>query len=228
MTQRGTVIGQYGHQSHHQPGLGMRILVGALRLALPVLAYGVLIAACWELRSVPNTWFDGLLPGPLASSWLTQGHAALAGVFFLNALVNRRYGLEHALWHVALGWLLAAAVIFSFALRLDPDPPEVILPPFHVSAAFFCALIAGHVTAAFVFDRTRGVQWWTAPLYAGVFGGLVFCAAFYALVQPGGGAEWALRMATDMGLKTVMAFVLLVPYFVLRPVIRPMPGFGGF
>jgi uncharacterized PurR-regulated membrane protein YhhQ (DUF165 family) len=102
-----------------------------------------------------------------------------------------------------------------------------VLPAPVVAAAFAGGLILGHVVAAFVFDRTRGIHWWTAPLWASVIGGLIFVAVYFGLAQPGG-AEWLGRAGVAAAVMTVMAVLLLVPYFVLRPVIRPLPGFGGF
>jgi hypothetical protein len=35
-------------------------------------------------------------------------------------------------------------------------------------------------------------------------------------------------MSIDIALKALMAFALLVPYFILRPVVRPREGMGGY
>jgi hypothetical protein len=35
-------------------------------------------------------------------------------------------------------------------------------------------------------------------------------------------------MSIDAGVKAAMSFALLIPYFALRPIVRPSGGLGGF
>jgi queuosine precursor transporter len=222
-----SAIGAYGHQHHDEPSAAAQFAANTMRLVLPVIAYVVTLAAAWAWRSVPATWFDGIAPGMTPSAWLTQGHVLIAAAFFLNNLVSRRYGLDLAVWHVLASWIVLGLFVIASLARLDPRLPEVALPPALEAFAFAGGLIVAHVVAAFVFDRTRGIMWWTAPFYASLIGGLVFVAIFYGVVQPGG-AEWTARALIDAGVKAAMAVAMLIPYFILRPVVRPMPGFGGF
>lgn len=226
MTQN-SAIGAYGHHHHDEQNAMATFAANTLRLFLPVVAYVVTLAAAWAWRSVPAAWFDGLLPDMTPSAWLTQGHVLIAAAFFLNNLVSRRYGMDLAVWHVLASWIVLAIVVIASLARIDPRLPEIALPPALEAFALAGGLIVAHVAAAFVFDRTRGIHWWTAPLYASLIGGIVFVAIFYGVVQPGG-PEWTTRALIDAGVKTAMAFVMLIPYFILRPVVRPMPGFGGF
>ena len=227
MAQHSTV-GQYGHQGHDEPSLFSRLFVGLFRLIFPVTAYCVTLAAAWELQAVPALWFDGLVAGVQPSIWLTQGHILVPAAFLLNNLVNRRYGLDTALWHVVVSWAVLGVFVAASMARLDPRLPEIVLPPMLMVSAFVGALIVAHAIAAFFFDRTRGTDWWTAPLYASLIGGVVFVGIYYSIVQPGGEGVWLNRMIIDAGVKVAMAFVLLIPYFLLRPIVRPLPGFGGF
>lgn len=222
-----SAIGAYGHHHHDEPGALAQFAANVMRLFLPVIAYVITLAAAWAWRSVPATWFDGLAPGMTPSVWLTQGHVLIALAFFLNNLVSRRYGMDLAMWHVLASWIVLGLLVIASLARLDPRLPVVELPPVAEAFAFAGGLIVAHGIASFVFDRTRGVLWWTAPFYASFVGGLVFVAIFYGVVQPGG-AEWTSRALIDAGVKAAMAVAMLVPYFVLRPVVRPMPGFGGF
>lgn len=222
-----SAIGAYGHHHHEEPGAAAQLTANVLRLLLPVIAYVVTLAAAWAWHSVPAAWFDGIAPGVTPSAWLTQGHVLIALAFFLNNLVSRRYGLDLAVWHVLASWMLLGLLVIASLARLDPRLPEVALPPALEAFAFAGGLIVAHVVAAFVFDRTRGIIWWTAPFYASLIGGFVFVAIFYGILQPGG-AEWTLRALIDAGVKAAMAVAMLIPYFILRPVVRPMPGFGGF
>lgn len=226
MTQN-SAIGAYGHHHHDEPSVAATFAVNTLRLLLPVVAYVVTMAAAWAWKSIPATWFDGMIPSMTPSAWLTQGHVLVAAAFFLNNLVSRRYGMDLAVWHVLTSWIILGLLVIASLARVDPRLPDIALPPVLEAFAFAGGLILAHVAAAFVFDRTRGIHWWTAPLYASLIGGVVFVAIFYGVVQPGG-AEWTTRALLDAGVKAVMAVAMLIPYFVLRPVVRPMPGFGGF
>jgi queuosine precursor transporter len=226
MTQN-PAMGAYGHQHHDEPGAVAQVATNVLRLLLPVIAYVVTLAAAWAWRAMPATWFDGLAAGVTPSQWLTQGHVLVAAAFFLNNLVSRRYGMDLAVWHVLASWVVLGLVVLAGLAGVDPRLPAIDLPPAIEAVAFAGGLIVAHIVAAFVFDRTRGVHWWTAPFYSALIGGLVFVGIFYGVVQPGG-ADWTVRALIDAGVKAAMAVAMLIPYFLLRPVVRPMPGFGGF
>jgi hypothetical protein len=221
-----SAIGTYSHHHHDEPSALAQAAIAILRLALPVVAYVITLAAAWSWQSVPATWFDGLAPGVTPSAWLTQGHVLIALAFFLNNLVSRRYGLDLAVWHALASWIVLGAFVVASLARLDPRLPAIALPPGVEGFAFAGGLILGHVVAAFVFDRTRGVHWWTAPFYAALMGGFVFVGVYYGVVQPGG-ADWTVRALIDAAVKAAMAVAMLIPYFILRPVVRPLPGFGG-
>ena len=79
-----------------------------------------------------------------------------------------------------------------------------------------------------MFEHTRGVEWWNAPAYAALTATLVSMPLFYAMAYAGEDWIWLNRMSIDVALKALMAFVLLVPYFVLRPLVRPRAGMGGY
>jgi uncharacterized PurR-regulated membrane protein YhhQ (DUF165 family) len=226
MTQN-SAIGAYGHHHHDEPSAVAQAMVNSFRLLLPVVAYVATLGAAWAWMAVPATWFDGLLGPVTPSAWLTQGHVLIAAAFLLNNLVSRRYGMDLAVWHVLASWIVLILVVLASLAQLDPRLPGVTLPPATEAFAFVGGLIVAHIVAAFIFDRTRGVHWWTAPLYASLIGGLIFVGVFYGVTQPGG-AAWTERALIDAGVKAAMAVAMLVPYFLLRPVVRPLPGFGGF
>jgi hypothetical protein len=226
MTQN-QAIGSYGHHHRDEPGAMAQAGIAFMRLIFPVLAYVVALGAAWTWQSVPATWADGWTPGLTPSAWLTHGHVLLALAFFLNNLVSRRYGFDLAVWHALASWIVLGLAVLAALMRLHPQLPMVALPPMAEAAAFASGLILAHVVGAFVFDRTRGVRWWAAPLWASLIGGLVFVVIYYAIAQPGG-ADWTQRAGVAAIVMVVMSVALLIPYFVLRPVIRPLPGFGGF
>ena len=225
------VIGMAGRQQRSH--WFVRVTRAVLRLAAPVAASVVTLAAAWELRLNPITTLDSLLapdrPDLFPSTWLTAGHFMVPVIFLLTNLVNRRYGQDYAIAHVLASWALAALVAIAAINKVDPRLPVAgSLPELRVSVAFLAAFVLAQSFGAFIFDRTRGVVWWHAPLYAALGSSFISMFIFYPAAYFGTNPIWINHMAVDVGVKAAMSFVLLVPYLILRPVIRPMPGFGGF
>jgi len=211
----------------------VRVGRALLRLAVPVAASVVTLAAAWELRLTPVTTLDGLLaasrPDLFPSTWLSAGHFMVPVVFLLTNLVNRRYGQDYAIAHVLASWALASLVAVAAINKVDPRLPVVgAVPELRTAIAFLAAFVLAQSFGAFIFDRTRGVVWWHAPLYAALASSFVSTFIFYPAAYFNADPIWLNHMAVDVGVKAAMSFVLLMPYLILRPVIRPMPGFGGF
>ena len=211
----------------------VRIGRAVLRLAVPVIASVVTLAAAWELRASPIVALNDVLapgrPDLYPSLWLSAGHFMVPVIFLLTNLVNRRYGQDYAIAHVLASWALAAVLAIASINRLDPRLPAVSdLPEMRTAIAFVAAFVVAQSFGALVFDRTRGVIWWHAPLYAALASSFLSMFIFYPAAYFATDPIWINHMAVDVGVKAAMSFVLLVPYFILRPIIRPMPGFGGF
>lgn len=96
-----------------------------------------------------------------------------------------------------------------------------------VAATFFGALFAGQLVSVYLFDQMRGIPWWRAPFYGALIGGLVFAGFFYGQMAYGGDEPWANRLVLMGGLYAGAAFVNVFIYYLLRRMIRPLPGFGG-
>ena len=211
-------------------GLASRLVVLVLSAALAV----PLMAWSWSLTAHPFRFFDGILspPGVEAlrpSLWLTWGHAAITSLFLVTNLVCRRYGPGWALVQVVLSTLAAAIALVTLS-------PEFAAALAQQAAQFtgrelvslLVALGMGQAVSVYVFEHTRGVEWWNAPAYAALTASLVSMPLFYALAYFGSDWVWLNRMSIDIALKALMAFALLVPYYLLRPVVRPLEGYGGY
>jgi uncharacterized PurR-regulated membrane protein YhhQ (DUF165 family) len=212
----------------------IRMLRDAALLLVPAVAVTLVLLVAWQLRTVPFVFFDGVLSPPrqpelYPSNWLTMGHAVVPVVFLVANLVNRRYGEDYALAHVFVSWSLAALMAVGVALHVHPLlPPAGDPPSLRVAASFACAMAAGQLAAVYVFDRTRGVVWWKAPLYSALTSTFIAMFLFYPAAYAGTERFWANQMAIDAGVKALMSFLLLVPYMALRPVVRPYAGLGGY
>lgn len=195
-------------------------------LSAPVVMAVLTLMIAWQFRLTPLTVFDGVLsprgvPELYPSTWLTVGHAIVPVVFLIANLVNRRLGDDYTIAHVLVSWALVA--VGAAVLIAPADAPSV-----RVAVTFLGAMVLGQLAGTFVFDRTRGVVWWKAPLYGALTSSFVAMFLFYPLAYLGGDWIWLNRMSVDAGTKAAMSFLLLVPYYLLRPIVRPGGGLGGF
>jgi hypothetical protein len=101
------------------------------------------------------------------------------------------------------------------------------LPPRRVLWAFLVALGIAHVVSIVTFDQARGKPWWRAPFYGGLSAAVALPILYWPIAKLG--AEPFLgRMFIDLAVKVATVYVLLAPYALLRPLIRPRGGLGGY
>jgi len=209
----------------------MRSLLSAFfQLFIPTLAlFGVLaLAYGGSTRFVtqfdvfpPEQWY--LNPG----YWMTYGHLALPLIFLVLNLVNRRYGPGVTISSIVASWVLVGGIFFWAIYTYGLTTVEGQLASLGVAATFFGALFAGQLACVYLFDRVRGIPWWRAPFYGALVGGIVFAGLFYGQTAYGSDEPWANRLVLMGGLYAGAAFVNVFIYYVARPLIRPMAGFGG-
>lgn len=218
-----------GKPVNRDPGK-VRMAARALkRILLPVLGLIVALLASWLYRDTPVTVLDHMFHGPEqpVSLWLTWGHVLLATSFFAIHLTNRRYGPSYAVAQIALVWTAVAGLFATLQLRPDLLPIPVALPEMRLTIACGLALLLAQLAAAVIFDGTRGVRWWQAPLFGSFWAGFVFVAVFYPSAYAGTDIAWMSRMVIHFGILTAASVALLIPYWICRPLVRPLPGFGG-
>ncbi len=208
-------------------GFFSRLLGGIavlLRLFVPVLLLLTLSTAVYVYGGVA---VPGITDSGPDMGWLTLGFLGLPLIFFAIHLTNRRYGAAYAFGQIFATWavMLAAIPYLRGELVLLHDGP---VPPLRELAAFGIALFIGQAVAAITFDRLRGPRWWQAPFFASVFAGLFFCAVGFPSAYAGTATEWIGPMLTYIGVTFAWAVALLIPYWMLRPMIPPLSGFGGY
>lgn len=206
---------------------GLRV---ARRLFLPVIGMLLAFALAFNTASQPITVLDGLFPANpwylRPGYWLTTGHFMVPLIFFSSMLTNRAYGAGYAVGQAAISWILIGLLVVFLLPVIDTALVATPLPGIRVLTAFLISLLAAQLVNIVIFDQIRGLPWWRAPLYAMLYSGLVFCAAYYPIAKIGVD-PWTHQMTVDIAVKSFMAFLLLVPYALLRSWIRPRPGFGG-
>ncbi|MBV9990427.1 MAG: VUT family protein [Alphaproteobacteria bacterium] len=197
-------------------GDGLR---AAARLIVPVAVLLMAFVAVYLYLDTP-------VPA-LGSSWLSLGHLLVPCCFLSVHLTNRRYGPSYAFAQVVLALAAAVAFIMFAVPRLGDVVPFRIVPELRIAFAFGGAFLGASFLSIVVFDGARGPRWWTAPLFGLLSGVVLFCLIYYPAAYAGA-AEWTAKMLTHMEWLSGIAILLLIPYWSLRAIVRPMPGFGGY
>lgn len=191
-----------------------------LRLVVPVLLLVTLGGASFVYAGTPA-------PLAYAQPWLNIGLLVLPLTFLAIHLTGRRYGAGYAFAQV----VLAYAAIFGAAFYFR-DAIQQVLNENHVAPriilGFAAGLFVAHLTAIFLFDRFRGPRWWQAPLVASLFGGLVLSLIAFPTSYAGTGIDWTGRMLDYMGVTSMAALLLILPYWMMRSLVPPRSGFGGY
>jgi hypothetical protein len=216
-----------GHAAYgHHESWGQKIaggLTAVLRLILPVLA---LLACCAGIYLYRDTPLDLFQDG--TRQWLTVGHVLVPLAFLSVHLTNRRYGPSYAFAQVVVASALVAGTILFAGNALRPFVPFDTLPTLREALGFAGAFFFASFVAIVMFDGARGARWWTAPLSGFIGAAIFFAAIFFPAAYAGTDAPWLKQGLEYMGVLAGEGIVLLLPYWMLRAVVPPLSGFGGY
>lgn len=195
-----------------------------LRMILPVT---VLVAAFLGLFLYLDTSVP-LFPDDGGQVWLTASHLLLPVGFLCVFLTNRRYGPGYAFAQV----VISGALVVAFVMFAAPDAKSFVrfdlIPAMREALAFGTAFFIASFISIVVFDGTRGPSWWTAPLFGFITAAIFFALIFYPLAYAGTGTHWLGHGFTYMSISLGEGLLLMIPYFMLRRVVPPLSGFGGY
>ena len=192
-----------------------------LRLFLPVATLLMSFVAVYLYLDTPVLFLGR------DASWLTVGHLLLPFCFLSVHLTNRRYGPSTAFAQVVVALAICVAFVMFAAPRLTDYVPFRIVPELRVAVAFAGAFLGASFLSIIVFDGARGPRWWLAPLL-GMVSAVVLFALIYYPAAYAGVTSFTHQMLLHMELLTGIAVLSLIPYWSLRRVVRPLPGFGGY
>jgi uncharacterized PurR-regulated membrane protein YhhQ (DUF165 family) len=138
------------------------------------------------------------------NDWLTWGAFTFPVAFLVTDLTNRAVGATAARRVAWTGF--AIAVLVSLALA-----------PWRIAVASGVAFILGQLLDIVAFNRLRAMSWWKAPLIGSAVASVVDTSIFFFLAFAGSDMDWLMLAAGDLGIKWVMATVLLAPYRAMLP-----------
>ncbi len=163
-----------------------------LSLWRPILSMLVVIVASNYLVQFP------------INDWLTWGAFTFPVAFLVTDLTNRAVGAQAARRVAWTGF--AIAVLVSLALA-----------PWRIAVASGAAFILGQLLDIVAFNRLRTMSWWKAPLFGSIVASVVDTGVFFFLAFAGSDMDWLMLAAGDLGIKWLMAALLLAPYRAMLP-----------
>lgn len=204
------------------------------RMIAPGLVLLAVAAAGVAARGEPVSLFGAFAFAGLAfdpGAWFTLAQVWVFALFLAVNLIGRRYGAGVTTGAATLAFAVAGGIwawaAFGSAHVILSAELIAALTAQPVVMAVFLSLGAGLLIAIVVFDLVRGRPWWKAPLLAPLLGGAAYVALFHALAAPVVDGTYGERVVTHMTIFAAAVLAMLVIYHVLRPAIRPLPGYGG-
>lgn len=199
----------------------------AVRLAVPVLLLVTLLGAAYLY--VDDFLLMPRAPRLIQNAWLAMSDLVLPVAFYCIHLTNRRYGAPYAFAQLvaALAILMLVALINPF--DVDNWINNTPALTWRAMLAFGAAFLFANFTAIVFFDGARGPRWWTAPLAASFVAALCFSAVYYPAAFAGNeDVSWTGCALVHFAVFFGESVLLLLPYWLLRPAMRPLPGLNGY
>ena len=195
-----------------------------LRMVVPVVALLACFAGLYLYRDTPVPLFLG----GTGAAWLTVSHLLVVLGFLCIHLTNRRYGPAYAFAQVAVASALIIAAVLFAGDKIMQFVPQDTVPTMREAIGFGAAFFLASFISIVVFDATRGARWWTAPLFGFVTAGVFFAWIFYPAAYAGTGTPWLDHALVYAAVLASGGTLLLIPYWMLRRIVPPISGFGGY
>jgi hypothetical protein len=197
--------------------------IAALRLAVPVTLLLILLGAAYLYV---DAFFPlAGLPASIRNAGLARNDLVLPCAWTCIHLTNRRLGPAYA-----FAQLVAALAICLVVILINPGHLDEWVPAITTRAvlSFGCAFLVANFVAILFFDGARGPHWWTAPLAASLAASFVFSAIYYPAALAGVTPRWIHFALVHVLFFSGMSGLLLGPYWLLRPAMRPVGGMNGY
>jgi hypothetical protein len=137
-------------------------------------------------------------------SWLTWGAFSYPVVYLVCDLTNRAVGAAAARRVAWAGFAVAVVV-------------SGLVAPWRIAVASGTAFIVSQFMDIIVFNRWRRSSWWKAPLIGSAVASVIDTLIFFYLAFAGTTLDWRTLALGDLGIKLLMAAILLAPYRAMLP-----------
>jgi uncharacterized PurR-regulated membrane protein YhhQ (DUF165 family) len=136
------------------------------------------------------------------NAWLTYGAFTFPVAFLVTDVCNRCFGAARAREVALVGFVVGLALSFWLA-------------PWRIAVASGTAFLVAQLLDVAIFNRLRRASWWKAPFIGSVAASVIDTGIFFFLAFAGEELNWVALASGDLGVKVLMAVLLLAPYRAL-------------
>ncbi|WP_440690814.1 queuosine precursor transporter [Candidatus Pelagibacter sp. HIMB1782] len=147
---------------------------------------------------------------------LTYGAFSYPVAFLITDLANRSYGKIIARKIVYFGFFIG--IIFTLFLSTNFDD----LISIRIAVGSGVAFLTAQLLDIQIFDRLRKKQWFVAPLTSSLIGSTIDTFLFFSISFYGTGVPWVTLSLGDLGVKILVALIMLIPFRMLLKIFKPI------
>lgn len=180
------------------PDPSLRTLPAAALLPSPSLAIRGAFALAMAAVVGASNW---LVQYPI-NDLLTWGAFSYPIAFLVTDVCNRCFGARRAREVAFVGFAVGIALSLWLATA-------------QIAFASGSAFLVSQLLDVAVFNRLRKASWWKAPFWGSVAASIIDTAIFFSIAFHGTDFPWVPLALGDLGIKLLMAALLLAPYRAL-------------
>ena len=147
---------------------------------------------------------------------LTYGAFSYPIAFLITDLANRSYGKLVARKIVYVGF----AIGISFTLIFSTNFADLISVRIAIGSG--TAFLVAQLLDVQIFDQLRKKKWFIAPLTSSLIGSTIDTFLFFSISFYATGIPWVTLSLGDLGVKILVALVMLIPFRILLGTLKPV------
>ena len=147
---------------------------------------------------------------------LTYGAFSYPVAFLITDLANRSFGKFVARKIVYIGFLLG----IGFTVLLSTDFADFI--SIRIAIGSGTAFLTAQLIDVQIFDNLRKKKWFIAPLTSSIIGSIIDTFLFFSISFYGTSVPWFSLALGDLGVKILVALVMLIPFRLLLKTFKPV------
>ena len=147
---------------------------------------------------------------------LTYGAFSYPVAFLITDLANRSFGKFVARKIVYIGFLLG----IGFTVLLSTDFADFI--SIRIAIGSGTAFLTAQLIDVQIFDNLRKKKWFIAPLTSSIIGSIIDTFLFFSISFYGTSVPWFTLALGDLGVKILVALVMLIPFRLLLGTFKPI------
>ena len=147
---------------------------------------------------------------------LTYGAFSYPVAFLITDLANRSFGKLIARKIVYFGFTIG----ILFTLIFSTSFSDII--SIRIAIGSGTAFIIAQLLDVQVFDKLRRKTWFVAPLFSSLIGSTVDTFLFFSISFYGTEVHWVTLSLGDLGVKILIALIMLVPFRLLLGILKPI------